>query len=413
MQPTSPADRVVHFVDRHHDDLLDFTCRLVATPSMNPPGDERAIVAAITAELARFGLERTEVAAKKAERPNLLCTLQGGRPGRRLLYMGHTDTKPIGNREAWNTDPLVATMVDGRLYGLGTSDMKGGCAALVYAAAALAAEAPSLAGELLLAFSADEEAGSTYGARFLAEEYGLHAAAGMIAEPAGVFAPWEVLPVVSRGNCCFTIRVHGTQMHSSIMDQQPSVNASVKMAGILARMPRELEVHYPRHPFCPQGVTLNAGAIVRGGVYYGVTSGFAEFSTDLRVVPGMTLEGVKHDVEAFLERLRAEDPTLQAELVFERATHWIPAQEVSADEPLVQMLSDAAAQVLGRRPPLGAVPYATDARCFQGEAGIPMVPGFGPGAIATCHAPNEYVQPEDIIAAAKVYALAALRYLGA
>jgi acetylornithine deacetylase/succinyl-diaminopimelate desuccinylase-like protein len=406
-----PTSRILRFIEAHRDDLLEFTKRLVATPSVNPPGDERAVAAVIAAEMERLGLGAPEVAAKRAERPNLLYTLKCGSPGRRLLYAAHTDTKPVGPREAWQTDPFVATMKDGRLYGLGTSDMKGGCAALIYSVAAVAAEAHGLAGELLLALTADEEAGSTYGAHYLTHEYGLRADAGLIAEPAGVFKPWEVLPVVSRGNCCFTIRVYGTQMHSSIMDLQPSVNASVKMAGILSRMPEELEVHFPRHPFCPQGVTLNAGAMVRGGVYYSVTPGFAEFSSDLRVVPGMSLEGVRRDVEAFLARLQAEDPELRAELVFERETHWISAQEVSPDEPLVQLVADVAERVLGQRPPLGAVPFATDARCFQGEAGIPMIPAFGPGTISTCHAPNEYVLPEDIVAAAKIYALTALEYL--
>ena len=277
---------MLDFIDAHRDDLLAFTGRLVATPSVNPPGDEREIVSVIAAEMVRLGLGRPEVVAKKKERPNLVYRLRGGRPGRRLLYTGHTDTKPVGARELWRTDPFVATLVDGRLHGLGTSDMKSGCAALVYAVAALATWAELLAGELLLVLTADEEAGSTYGAHYLAQEYGLRADAGMIAEPAGVFAPWEVLPVVSRGNCPFTIRVYGTQMHSSIMDLQPSVNASVKMARVLSRLADELEVHYRPHPFCPQGVTLNAGAMVRGGVYHGITSGFAEFASDLRVVPG-------------------------------------------------------------------------------------------------------------------------------
>jgi acetylornithine deacetylase/succinyl-diaminopimelate desuccinylase-like protein len=408
----SSESELLGFVEQRRGDLIDFVARLVATPSVNPPGDERAVSRVVLAEMARLGLTGTAIAAQREERPNLVHTLRGarGKSARRLLYSGHLDTKPAGPLESWHTDPFQATLIDGQMYGLGTSDMKGGCAALVYALAALAACPGDWGGELVLALTADEEAGSLFGARYLAETCGLRADVCMIAEPGGVFRSWEVLPIVARGVCRFTIRVRGTQMHSSIMDRLHAVNASVEMARVLARM-NELHFHYPPHPYCPGGLTLNAGCMVRGGVFYGMTSGQAEFASDLRILPGMTVEGVRRDIEAFLEQLRAEDPDLRAELVFDSDPYWLPAQEIPASEPFVGVLAGAAQDVLGASPPLGMVPYATDARFFQETGGVPTIPGFGPGMISVCHAPNEHVPIEDIVNAAKMYALAAWRYL--
>ena len=411
MTSTDKDSQLLDYIDDHSEELIEFVVQLVATPSTNPPGEEQRIAQVIVDQLASLGLGEPEVVTKTEGRPNLLYSIKGPKKGRRLLFTGHTDTKPVGDLDAWKTDPFVATIRDGNMYGIGTSDMKAACAALGYAMAAVANVTELLVGELIVAFTADEEGGCANGASYLTRNYGLSADFAMIGEPAGVFKPWEVIPLVSRGTCAFTIRVHGTQMHSSIMDLQPSTNASVKMAKILSRIEDELDIHSVPHPFVPQGTTLNAGAMVNGGVYYGVTSGFAEFSSDLRLVPQMTLEGVRKDIEAFLDKLRSEDPELRVELVFEREEHWLPAQEVSQDEPFVGILSKAAEEILGFGPPLGAVPFTTEARYFQGVSGIPTIAGFGPGIISVCHAPNEYIPVKEIVSAAKIYALAALRYL--
>jgi acetylornithine deacetylase/succinyl-diaminopimelate desuccinylase-like protein len=135
------------------------------------------------------------------------------------------------------------------------------------------------------------------GADYLVAERLVQADAAVLGEPAGIHKEWEHLCLISRGNCCSRIKVRGTQMHSSISDILPSVNASAKMAKVLERMQKELphRIHFSPHLFCPQGPTLNVGVMVKGGVYFGVYPGYAEFSCDLRVLPGMTQEGVRLD----------------------------------------------------------------------------------------------------------------------
>ena len=128
---------VLNWIEEHREKLLEFAARLVATPSPNLPGDERAIVAVILAEMKRLGLVGAEVAAKEPHRPNVIYRLRGGRPGPVLMLCGHSDTKPVGDASHWRTDPLQPVFKDGKLYGLGSTDMKGAVAAMIYATAAI------------------------------------------------------------------------------------------------------------------------------------------------------------------------------------------------------------------------------------------------------------------------------------
>src|SRR5262249_43231041 len=155
--------------------LLRFAATLVATPSPNPPGDERAVVRVILAEMERLGLTGAEVVARESHRPNVILRLRGSRPGPVLMLGGHSDTKPVGDRAQWRTDPLQPVIRDGKLYGLGATDMKGAVAAMVYATASLVPDRAALAGELLLVIDADEERSMKFGSEFLATAYGLRA----------------------------------------------------------------------------------------------------------------------------------------------------------------------------------------------------------------------------------------------
>ncbi|MGQ9585386.1 MAG: M20 family metallopeptidase [Anaerolineae bacterium] len=408
----SAEEKVLQFLQERRDEIVDLAAELIRAPSPNPPGDERQVVQVIQECLGQYGLSG-EVVAKVPHRPNLLLRVPGKAGARRLVMNGHIDTKPTGDLGKWKTDPYAPTVNDGKMYGLGAMDMKGQAAALTYAAIALAAASAPFDGELLIALSADEEGGSNYGVGYLVREYGLRADAALIGEPSGIREDWECMAVLARGFCGFRIKVYGTQMHSSVSDILPSVNASTKMGYVLWRMEKDLKIQFPPHPLCPGGITLTPGVFVDGGVYYGVCPGFAEFGVDLRTVPGMAKEGVRLDVEAFLNSLREEDPDLAVEMVFEEGPlGWNQPSEISPQHPLVQAGLRAAERVLGFRPPLRGFPGATDAGTFQHEAGIPAIPAFGPGLLPLAHGPDEYISTEGIVQAAKVYALMALLYLG-
>ena len=392
-------------------ELVELTSALVAAPSPNPPGDERAPAAVVQRALATYGLPSAQVVAGEAARPNLIVRIDTTRPGPHLALCGHLDTKPVGEAAAeWRTDPFAPTIDRDRLYGLGSTDMKGAVAAMILAGAAFAAVANRAAGSLSLVFTADEEYGSRLGAEHLARTGAIDADAVLLGEPAGIERDWEAIRIVSRGFCGFRVTVQGTQTHSSISDLVPMVNAVEAMARVLVGLRRELRLRYRPHPLCPNGPTINLGVKALGGVGYGVLPGHAEFWCDIRTTPGMTQETLREDVDAALERIRPDVPGATVGWEFAPTLGWIGPTEVLPEHPMVRAVQAAAATVLGEAPPLAAFPGATDAWPLQGIGGIPTLAAFGPGLLPLAHGPNEWVSIPALEQASRIFALTALAF---
>jgi acetylornithine deacetylase/succinyl-diaminopimelate desuccinylase family protein len=401
------------FLDQYRTDLVGLLRDLVAIDSQIPPySDERQIVDFLRVRLDELDIGRGEVLAADPGRPNLVVRLRGSGEGPTLMFNGHVDTKPIGHGNTmWRTDPLVPTVERGRLFGLGASDMKAAVAAMVFAAAAVQeVSGGKLAGDLVLALVADEEGGGRLGSKFVAPRLeGIDAC--LVGEPSGWERDWQGLHLVSRGICCFRVRVRGTQMHSSLSDRMPSVNASRVMAELMMSLEEELELDFKPHPLGGATPTLNVGVLVSGGVYFGVVPGEAEFACDLRTLPGMTEASVRESVQGWLAERKRVAPGLEAEISFEPDLTWIPPAEIASDHPLVGCAQAAAAEVLGSAPPLSVFPGTTDAPWFT-DAGIPTIPSFGPGILTCAHGPNEYVDLESVHQAARIYARIATRFCG-
>ncbi len=406
---TAAQQQVAAFIAAHADEIFDFTCELIRTPSVNPPGDEVPVSRVILDRLAVLGIDDCSIAACDPTRPNVIAHVTGTTPGPTLMLSGHIDTKPAGNMDEWNTDPWEPTVIGDQLYGLGSGDMKAAIAAMIYAAAALR-DLGAFPGKLSLALTADEENGSQLGAKWLATEGYIDADVCVIGEPAGVHEEWESIHLVSRGAALFKVIVLGTQMHSSISDQLPAVNATLKMAELALKMQRELRDYltFDEHEYCRYGPTVNVGVMAQAGVTYGVFPGRAEFATDVRTVPGMTEEQVKADVQRFLDDAIAADSELNATL------DWylmVGATEIDGSHRIVQSLVDASQKVLERTPRLDAFPGATDAAYIQVAAGVPCIASFGPGFLPRAHSPNESMHRDGAAEAAMIYALSALDYL--
>ncbi len=408
----TPSERdALAFLEETAEDQLAFARELIATPSPTPPGDERAVAALVRKRLERLGLTDITELAVAPERPNLVVRIPGAGDGPTLILSGHLDTKPAGDMARWETDPWDPVIRNGDLYGLGSGDMKVAVAAMVYSAAALSRTA-GWPGQLQLVFTADEEAGSTLGSKWMAGEGYLQADAAIIGEPCGILSEWENIGVVSRGGVLLKVEVIGTQMHSSVSDRFDPINATVEMAWLIQRMHAEMKGYltYEPHHLGGPGPTVNVGVMSGSGVYYGVYPGNAWFACDIRLVPGMTVESVTADLQRFLEDARADNPRLQAELKIEGG---IQATEIPFDHPVVDAIQHASAHVLGKRLKPAIFPGATDAYSFQATAGIPSVAAFGPGYLPRAHAPNEHLAAGGVYEASRIYALAALHYLTA
>jgi acetylornithine deacetylase/succinyl-diaminopimelate desuccinylase-like protein len=400
-------------VARHEGDLLRFAMALIAAPSPSPPGDQRAAARVAQTELEHLGLGEVEVVAAVAERPNVLCRWDTGRPGPTLILNGHLDTKPPGDLRDWTADPYCPAVREGNLYGLGAADMKGPIAALTYGlhAAARAADR-TLRGSVLLALTADEEGEAQDGVRYLVEDLGLRGDAVLIAEPCGISRYWEMLPLVSRGFGGARFVVRGTPMHSSVSDRVPCVNASVVASRLLLHLHERLTLRCPPGPPYRSLPTVVVGTTMQSGQGLAMVPGLAEFTANLRTVPGMTRDGVAEDIERCLNGFRGLHPDAAVEWGFVGGPlAWTTPTEIAPDEPLVAAVQQATERVLGASPPLGTFPGGTDAIWWQGAAGIPTIPAFGPGLLPNCHRPDEHVATAELTRAAMIYALTVLRYL--
>jgi acetylornithine deacetylase len=407
-------ERISTAIDEKKDEIIQLALELVKKNSENPPGNETEAAELIKEKALEWSLPEPEVWAKEPHRPNLIFRIPGAQRGSSLILNAHIDTKPIGDASKWTVDPHNPAVIDGKLYGRGSTDMKGAAAGILAAGMALVKNKLPLKGDVILALTADEEAGSTYGANFLIER-GLKADALLIAEPSGIDRDFDSLGLACRGVILGKVVVNGTQMHSSLSDQGGCVNASVKMAEVLVEFADNLKKHlnYKPHPLYPKGPTVNPGVILEGGVFYGVIPGKASFGFDIRVIPGMTCEGVKKDMENFLEGLKKKDKDLQAELVFEDPPlDWLAPVEIEKDHPLVLSSIEASKNILGKKPELLGVPFGTDG-VFYSKAGIDMsiIPSFGPGLIKLAHGPDECVDVQSILDSAKIFALSAIGYL--
>lgn len=383
------------------DDVVALTRHFVSVPSPNLPGDERAMAAAVRDYALSVGLDDISIVGMTPERPNVLISVDFGPGGRHLALSGHLDTKPVGDAK-WQTDPFVGEVIDGNLHGLGTCDMKGAIAAMLIATAEVARSGSPSAGRVTLVLTADEEYGSRFGSRYLAEEGLVDADAIVIGEPGGINGDWDSLNVISRGIANIYIDVEGRQGHSSLSKVKGYQFATQAMAEVLLAFARDFAPSFPPNDL-GAGPTINAGVLVQGGVGFGVVPGLATFASDIRLVPGMDRQTFAAELAAFLSSFEARG--IRASARFEDAPRdWLPPTEVLASDPVVGSCQRAAEQVLGAPLPLGVFPGTTDAAWLQGLLGTPTLPAFGPGLLEYAHAADERVSIRSLEQSVPMYA---------
>lgn len=362
------------------DPTLRLLRDLVAIDSVNPslvPGaaGEAAIAAAVAQALRAAGLE-VDVTDAAPGRPNVVGLLEGRGPGRTLMLCGHLDTVGVAGMEA----PFDPVERDGRLYGRGAQDMKGGVAAMIGAASRLAADGLP-AGRLVVAAVADEEHGSL-GAEALVTRW--RADAAVVTEPTDM-----AVAVAHKGFAWIEIAVAGHAAHGS----RPAEgrDAIVRMGRVLARLESLDRALQDRPPHPLLGAASLHASLIEGGRELSSYPDRCVLHMERRTLPGEAEGVAAQEVQAILDGLRRADPTFEA---VARPTFARPPYALPAGHPLADLLVGAARRV-GRSAPVTGVSFWTDAAVL-GQAGIPSVL-FGPGG-AGLHSAVEYVHVADVLA---------------
>jgi acetylornithine deacetylase len=361
------------------DPAIRLLRELVAIDSVNPtlvPGaaGEREIAECVAAELRRSGLD-VSIDVVADGRPNVVGVLEGQRKGPTLMFCGHTDTVGV----AGMNNPFDPVERDGRLYGRGAQDMKGGVAAMISAAAEVAHRGFE-AGRIIVAAVVDEEH-SSIGADALVKRW--TAAAAVVTEPTDL-----EIAVGHKGFAWVDVVVEGRAAHGS----RPAEgrDAILRLGRVLARLEaldRELQAR-PPHPLVGAG-SLHA-SFIQGGRELSSYPDRASLQMERRTLPGEPESTAVDEVRAILASLANEDPTFVAiaTSVFSR-----PAYEVPAGHHLPALMAAALGRA-GREPRIAGASFWTDAAVL-GHAGIPSIL-FGPGG-AGLHSTEEYVTVADVV----------------
>jgi succinyl-diaminopimelate desuccinylase len=404
-----PVKDVLAHVDA--DELVELTRELVRIPSVYRPGDpvanESAVADYVRQWLVKEGFD-VEVHEVAPGRPNVLAVLGEKGDGKSLLLEGHTDVVTEGDPTLWTHPPFGAALVDGRIYGRGSADMKSGLAAAMIAAAAFKRSGTRLGGRLVVGALVDEE-GDMIGVRHLCgTAVGRELDAAIICEPEE-----NELCLEQRGVVWARVTVRGRMAHGAM--PEAGVNPITGVGALLREVPglqKRLRAlcEKSKHLRPPTVTPTIVKAPLSGVPQSNVIPAAAEMTIDVRLTPGPAEDVIAAEIDAACRRAAAACDGI--------AIDWRPvngfrlATRVDRDEALVQAMVKGVRDATGRAPRYGGVPGSTDGTILRMTLGIPIVT-CGPGNRLIPHQVDEYVDVAELVDAARIYVASAMRFLGA
>jgi acetylornithine deacetylase len=432
--------RVCDAVEERREELVALASALIgfdttAREPGDPPRDERALQERLASRLERAGAEidlwepdADTLAGKPlvppgldfAGRPQLIARRRGSGDGRSLVLNGHIDAVSVEPRGRWTSDPFAAEVRDGRLYGRGACDMKGGIAAMTLATETLADLGVELAGDLVVATNTDEESSGAGGTALVERE--LRADAAIVTEPTG-FDVW----VACRGSEYCRVSVPGRPGHAEV--RQPgwrdggAVNA-IEKATVVIDAIRSLRAQWESdpelvHPHLSRPSLLPT--VVAGGGWAVTYPASCDLTVAVMYLPAQADErGWGADVQARVEEWLARETAADDWLAENPpAVTWLPngvmPLEIPESEPIVGVVRDATADA-GRPGTLGGLDSWYDGATLTHLAGIPAVgfgpPGFDQNGVSVAHMLDEFVPVDGLVACAQALAVAAMRFCG-
>ena len=339
--------------------------------------------------------------------PNAIGILRGTGGGKSMILNGHIDVVPAGDHNDWDKDPFSGHIVCGKLYGRGSSDMKGGSAALLMAIEAIKNSGINLKGDVIFQSVIEEESG---GAGTLATVLrGYKADGAIIPEPTN----FKVFPK-QQGSMWFRISVKGKGAHGGT--RYEGINAIEKAMLVIDRLrslesERNARITDPLFESIPIPIPINIGKI-NSGDWPSSVPDLAVIEGRMGVAPDESQENAKQDLKNALSSLCTDDPWLKenSPVIEWFGASWLPG-DLDPEHELIHALADSFKHVKNSTPLIEASPWATDGGILSKVGGIPVVI-FGPGVTETAHQANEYIRLEDVFDTAEIIALTLLKWCG-
>ncbi|MDG1473184.1 MAG: acetylornithine deacetylase/succinyl-diaminopimelate desuccinylase family protein [Ascidiaceihabitans sp.] len=405
-------------IDGKRDDLIQLTQDLIRIPTLNPPGENyQAICDFLDKRLSAHGFETQLIRAfgtpgdcEKYPRWNIIARRDGKHAGDCVHFNSHTDVVEVG--AGWTFDPFGGDIADGKIYGRGACDMKGGLAASIIAAEAFIEEHPEFHGAIEISGTADEESGGYGGVAYLAEN--------------GFFSPEKVQHVIipeplnkdriclgHRGGWWAEIETKGEIAHGSM----PFLgDCAVRHMGAVIhefedKLFPAMALRRTDMPVVPEGAkqsTMNINSIHGGqkeqdddftGLPAHCVPDSCRIVIDRRFLVEEPLEQVRGEVKGLLEGLRETRPDFEYELTELNAV--LPSM-TDKTAPVVETVAQAIQDVMGKAPEYVASPGTYDQKHIDRIGKLKNCIAYGPGILELAHKPDEYIGINDMIDSAKV-----------
>ncbi|WP_028546670.1 peptidase [Paenibacillus taiwanensis] len=339
--------------------------------------------------------------------PNIVAKMKGTGNGRSILLNGHIDVVPEGNVDDWRHDPFGGIKEEGKLYGRGASDMKGGTVSLLLALQAIKELGISLQGDVIFQSVIEEESG---GAGTLAAIVkGYKADAALIPEPTNLR-----IFTKQQGSMWFRITVTGRAAHGGTRYEGVS---AIEKSMLVVQGLQGLEHHRnsritdPLYADNPIPVPINVG-IIQGGNWPSSVPDTVVLEGRMGVAPYESLDDAKREMVEWIGEMAKHDAWLleHPPKVEWFGARWIPG-DVDPDHEFARVLRNEYYATVGHEPKVEASPWGTDGGLLTKLADTPCIV-FGPGVTEAAHYPNEYIVLDDVFTAAEVVAMTLIQWCG-
>jgi len=399
--PTALEQQLIDQAQHLRNDLTAFCARLLQTPSVNGVHDERAVALVIAKQALALGLH-VEVVGENPQRPNVIVSTSTESPTG-LLLVGHLDTVPAGDESAWTHPPFGGEQADGRIYGRGAIDTKGGMTSALYALSLLKNHPEALLnGRAQLICVPDEESGATgtLGIKWLYDN-GLLEGKGAIYAYSG-----DQITLGHRGLLRYTLTCHGHSIHSGATEWQEhtaGANAITGMAKLLLEL-ENLRFDYSTAPYFGEFRTVvTPGTLINGGTSINIIPDYCEAAVDIRLTPETNRQQIESLLDSCIARVQQERGITFTRTLLNDAS----ATLTSVDSAVVQVLESVVRDVKHIEPQC-IVAGPSNEGYLLNDRGIPTICGFGPAG-ENFHANDEYVTIDSLVETAAVFALTAHR----
>ncbi|WP_238902273.1 YgeY family selenium metabolism-linked hydrolase [Clostridium sp. YIM B02506] len=361
-------------------------------------GEEKNVAEAIKTVFEELGYDDYFI----DEYGNIIGHIKGSEEGKKILFDGHIDTVPVPDESKWTHNPYGGEIVDGKIYGRGTSDMKGQLSAMIVAAACFAEDIKKdFKGDIYVAGVVHEEIFEGIASRKISEA--VNPDYVVIGESSELN-----LKIGQRGRAEIVIETFGKPAHSA--NPEKGINAVYKMSKIIEKI-QELET--PMHPVLGKGILVLTD--IKSSPYPGasVVPDYCKATFDRRLLVGETKESVLAPIKAFVEELMKEDSELKAEVSYAKATEncytgstisgerFFPGWLYEEKDEFVQIAYEGLKSA-GLDPEITQYSFCTNGSHYAGEKGIRTI-GFGPSKENLAHTIDEYIELEQLFIGAEGY----------